>query len=122
MTPMVETRAVTGGVDTQSQVHVAAVIDGVGGVLGGESFPVGRAGYVALTDWMFSFGDIGVVGVEGTGWYGAGLARRLARAGLAVVEVDRPNRHERARAGKSDPLDAVEAARAAQSGRAFGMA
>ena len=122
MTTIVGTRALTGGVDTHSQVHVAAVIDHLGGVLGVESFPVDRAGYVALGDWMCGFGDIDVVGVEGTGSYGAGLARYLARVGLAVVEVDRPNRQQRARAGKSDPLDAIEAARAALGGRAFGHA
>ena len=58
------------------------------------------------------------VGVEGTGSYGAGLARFLRRADLEVIEVDRPNRAERRRTGKSDPLDAVEAARAALGGRA----
>ena len=58
------------------------------------------------------------VGVEGTGSYGAGLARFLRRADVEVIEVDRPNRAERRRSGKSDPLDAVEAARAALGGRA----
>ena len=48
------------------------------------------------------------VGVEGTGTYGAGLARHLAASGVAVVEVDRPNRQERRRNGKSDELDAIE--------------
>jgi transposase len=61
-----------------------------------------------------------LVGVEGTGSYGAGLARHLAAAGVRVVEVDRSDRQDRRRAGKSDPLDAVSAARAAQSGRAAG--
>src|SRR5437660_1373985 len=122
MTTMLETRALTGGVDTHSEIHVAAVIDHLGGVVGVESFPVDRSGYAVLTNWMTSFGEIGLVGVEGTGSYGAGLARHLARAGVAVVEVDRPNRQERARAGKSDPLDAIEAARAAGCGRAFGVA
>ena len=37
-----------------------------------------------------------------------------------MVEVDRPNRQARRRTGKSDPADAVEAARAALSGRAQG--
>jgi len=63
-----------------------------------------------------------MVGVEGTGSYGAGLARFLARAGVAVIEVDRHNRQARRRQGKSDPIDAVEAARAALSGRARGKA
>ena len=101
MTTMLETRALTGGVDTHSEIHVAAVIDHLGGVVGVESFPVDRSGYAVLTNWMTSFGEIGLVGVEGTGSYGAGLARHLARAGVAVVEVDRPNRQERARAGKT---------------------
>jgi transposase len=39
-----------------------------------------------------------------------------------VVEVDRPDRQDRHRAGKSDPLDAVSAARAALSGRASALA
>ena len=59
-------------------------------------------------------------GIEGTGSYGAGLARHMAAAGVRVVEVDRSDRQDRRRQGKSDPLDAVSAARAAQSGRARG--
>ena len=58
--------------------------------------------------------------MEGTGSYGAGLARHLAAAGIRVVEVDRADRQDRHRQGKSDPLDAVSAARAALSGRAAG--
>jgi transposase len=60
--------------------------------------------------------------VEGTGAYGAGLSRFLHAAGIEVIEVDRPNRQARRRQGKSDPLDAVEAARAALSGRARAIA
>jgi transposase len=63
---------------------------------------------------------VALVGVEGTGSYGAGLARHLAAAGIRVVEVDRADRQDRHRQGKSDPLDAVSAARAALSGRAAG--
>ena len=51
---------------------------------------------------------------------GPALARYLRRAGVEVVEVDRPNRQERRRKGKTDPLDAIEAARAAQGGRPWG--
>ena len=59
-------------------------------------------------------------GVEGTGSYGAGLTRHLTSAGISVVEVDRPNRQLRRREGKSDPVDAVAAARAALSGQGLG--
>ena len=90
------------------------------GLLGTESFPTTPAGYASLLAWLCGFGTVTVVGIEGTGSYGAGLARHLARAGVAVVEVDRADRTERRRAGKSDTLDAVSAARAALSGRARG--
>src|ERR687898_667163 len=116
------TRPVTGGVDTHLDAHVAAVLDGTGGVLGVESFPTTPAGFTELHDWMIRFGDIERVGVEGTGAYGAGLAHFLRGCGLEVIEVDRPNRQARRQAGKSDPADAVEAARAVLSGRASGIA
>ena len=112
----------TGGVDTHLDVHVAAALDPVGGLLGVESFPTTAAGYRGLVDWMSGFGSLQRVGVEGTGAYGAGLARYLAHCGVEVMEVDRANRQARRAHGKSDPVDAVEAARAAQSGRASGLA
>ena len=116
------TRPVTGGVDTHLDVHVAAAVDPLGGVLGIESFPTTPTGYRALLKWLGSFGSVAKVGVEGTGAYGAGLARFLQGAGIHVVEVDRPNRQTRRHEGKSDPVDAVEAARAVLSGRAKGEA
>jgi transposase len=123
MTIIVEpSRGVTGGVDTHLDVHVAAVLNEIGGLLGTESFEASRAGEDKLAGWLASFGRVERVGVEGTGSYGAGLARLLATAGVEVVEVDRPNRQLRRRQGKTDTLDAIEAARAAQSGRAFGRA
>jgi transposase len=122
MTIVEVTRVVTGGVDTHLDVHVAAALDEIGGLLGVESFEASAAGNDKLLCWFGSFGPVARVGVEGTGSYGAGLARFLRAAGVEVVEVDRPNRQARRRQGKSDPLDAVEAARAAQAGRAFGAA
>ncbi|MGH9169140.1 MAG: IS110 family transposase [Acidimicrobiia bacterium] len=113
-------KAVVGGVDNHLEVHVAAAVDSVGGILGIETFEVSRAGYRGLLAWLRSFGELALVGVEGTGSYGAGLVRCLAGAGVAVVEVDRPNRQTRHRRGKSDPVDAVAAARAALSGQATG--
>ena len=117
---MVETRAVTGGVDTHADKHVAAALDPVGGLLGVAEFPVSPAGYARLLGWLGGFGTVALVGIEGTGSYGAGLARYITAAGIRVVEVDRSDRQDRRRQGKSDPLDAVSAARAAQSGRARG--
>jgi transposase len=117
---IVETRAITGGVDTHADVHVAAALDPVGGLLGVQEFPATAAGYAGLLGWLGGFGTVCLVGIEGTGSYGAGLARYVTAAGVRVVEVDRSDRQDRRRQGKSDPLDAVSAARAAQSGRACG--
>ena len=113
---------VTGGVDTHLDTNMAAALDGVGAQLGIQEFPTTAAGYRALHRWLGSFGTIARVGVEGTGSYGAGLARHLATQGVEVVEVDRPNRQNRRRRGKSDPVDAVSAARAALSEDASGVA
>ena len=104
------------------RVKVAAALDPVGGLIGVEEFGTTTAGYEGLLVWLSGFGPVLRVGVEGTGSYGAGLARFLLDHGVEVVEVDRPNRQERARKGKSDPVDAIEAVRAAQSGRASGRA
>ena len=109
---------VTGGVDTHADVHVAAAVDRNGGLLGIESFPADRAGYEELLGWLVGFGEVEQVGVEGTGSWGVGLARFLGDQEVVVVEVDRPNRQQRRKVGKSDPTDAVSAARAALSGEA----
>jgi transposase len=111
---------ITGGVDTHLDKHVAAALDPLGRLVGTESFNVDAAGYRALLAWLEDFGQVGMIGVEGTGSYGVGLARFLRRKGIQVVEVNRPNRQSRRNHGKSDPLDAVEAARAVISGRASG--
>lgn len=115
---IVDTRAVCGGVDTHLDFHVAAVLDHIGGLLGVETFETTEVGYRKLFEWLESFGTVSRVGVEGTGSYGAGLSRFLLDHGVDVVEVDRPNRQLRHRKGKSDPTDAVAAARAAMSGQA----
>ena len=116
---MLMVRNVVGGVDTHADTHVAAVIDSNGGLLGVEAFPADAAGYERLLGWLEGFGAVARVGVEGTGSWGVGLARFLAAADIEVVEVDRPNRQTRRKVGKSDPTDAVAAARAALSGQAL---
>lgn len=121
MTTVTENNAgVIGGIDTHKDFHVAAVVDRVGRVLDTKDFPATPAGYRTLLRWMLTRGDVARIGVEGTGAYGAGIARFLTSAGIEVVEVDRPNRQFRRRRGKSDPVDAEAAARAALNGEANG--
>jgi transposase len=102
---------VTVGVDTHLDLHVAAVVDQTGRLLGTKEFAASTRGYVALVTWAERFGAVERVGVEGTGTYGAGLARFVRAYGLQVVEVNRPDRSLRRRRGKSDPIDAQAAAR-----------
>jgi len=100
---IVETRAITGGVDTHADVHVAAALDPIGGLLGVQEFPVTAAGYARLLEWLGGFGIVCLVGIEGTGSYGAGLARHVTAAGVRVVEVDRSDRQDRRRQGRPRP-------------------
>lgn len=104
---------VTGGVDTHKDTHTAAAVDSAGRVLGSAQFPATGAGYAALLRWLQTFGSLVLVGIEGTGAYGAGLARYLSGEGITLVEIDRPDRKARRWQGKSDPVDAEAAARTA---------
>jgi transposase len=113
-------QTITGGVDTHAGTHTAAALDPVGRLLGHHTFPASVTGYQRLLDWLGGFGEVGTVGVEGTGSYGAGLARHLTAQGIEIVEVDRPNRRTRRGEGKSDPIDAIAAARAVLAGTATG--
>jgi hypothetical protein len=81
---IVEARAITGGVDTHADTHVAAALDPVGGLLGVREFPVTPAGYAGLMGWLGGFGTVCLVGIEGTGSYGAGLTRHVTAAGVRV--------------------------------------
>ena len=119
-TTQTRTLVVTAGIDTHANFHVAATIDHNGGVLGVETFDTTTGGHRSLVRWLAAFGVIDKVGVEGTGSYGAEIARHLTGKGIMVVEVDRPNRQARHRAGKSDAVDAIAAARAALTGTATG--
>ncbi|MHA7274805.1 IS110 family RNA-guided transposase [Arthrobacter sp. TMT4-20] len=105
-----QNRTIIGGVDTHAATHHAAVIDLNGHHLANHQFPASKAGYEALRRWMSDYGTIRSVGVEGTGSYGAGLARSLASHGINVREVPCPNRRSRRQAGKSDLQDAQTAA------------
>lgn len=111
-------RRIVGGVDTHADTHHAAVLLMTGRRVADAQFPATAAGYAQLLAWLQGFGRLHAVGVEGTGSYGAGLARHLHAAGVTVVEVSRPDRRQRRLAGKSDPLDAYAAAEAVLAERA----
>ena len=118
MTIVEDARAITGGVGTHSEVHVAAALDPVGGLLGVRESRRPRPAIAACwagcevsgpLPWWASRGPA----VTGRAWPGTWLAP-------ASGSWRQPGRQDRRRNGKSDPLDAVSAARAAQSGRAAG--
>ncbi len=118
MTTQLETTtAVTAGVDTHRDVHMVAALDQRGAELGVRGFGTDPVGHRNMLDWLERFGPVELVGVEGTGTYGAGLTRFLQRNDIAVVEISRPDRQERRSHGKSDEVDAITAARSAQSGK-----
>src|ERR1017187_9523222 len=106
------------GVDTHMDTHVAAVISSTGKLLGTLAAPTSGTGYLKLLAWARSWGCLRRAGVEGTGTYGAGLARVLREQGIEVLEVNRPDRAKRRLQGKSDPTDAENAARSVLSGSA----
>jgi transposase len=113
--------AITLGVDTHKDAHVAVALDGLGRHLGVISVPTTENGYRKLLRWAEDLGNIERVGVEGTGSFGAGLTRFLIAKGIEVREVIRPKRQDQYRSGKSDPIDAEAAARAVLAGTATSL-
>src|SRR5215218_9922918 len=112
---------ITLGVDTHKDTHVGVALDGLGRFQGTLSVAANLAGYKKLLEWASGFGHLEHAGVEGTCSFGAGLARFLKAEGIKVSEVTRPKRREQYRTGKSDPIDAEAAARAALAGTATGV-
>jgi transposase len=100
------------GVDTHKSTHTAAVVcAATGGALEELTVDTDPDGYAALVELAERHGGLRAWAIEGTGSYGAGLARFLAERGEWVIELDRPNRPTRRNGAKSDSLDAVRAAR-----------
>ncbi len=106
------------GVDTHADTHVAVLLNQMGQRLGGRAFPATRAGYGRLLEWANLHGTIDRIGIEGTGSWGRGLTLFCLSRGLAVRDVDRPDRKTRRRVGKTDLVDAEAAARAVLAGTA----
>lgn len=100
------------GVDTHQDSHYAVALDQVGQILDELCAPATRVGYAELEEWAEQLPEAGnvVFGIEGAGSWGAGLCQHLQHAGHHVVEVERPRRRDR-RAGKSDRIDAIAAAK-----------
>ena len=105
------------GVDTHAGTHTMAILTATGQMLSTATFAANKRGYSDLIDALGAAGPIAVVAVEGTNSYGAGLTRALDTAGYAIREVLRPGRQTRRMDGKSDPIDAIEAARTVLAGR-----
>ncbi|WP_237700683.1 IS110 family transposase [Janibacter sp. HTCC2649] len=117
-----EPGTLVGGVDTHADtIHVAAV-DSWGRQLGDQEFPTTPSGYRQALAFLTGRGEVVGIGIEGTSSYGVGITRAAGEAGIAVFEVVRPERAVRRREGKSDPLDAYQAAQAMLSGRATAAA
>ncbi len=113
---------IIGGIDTHAEtIHVAA-IDPWGREIDDQEFPTTPAGYQQALQFLTDFGEVTGVGIEGTSSYGVGVTRAARDAGLEVFEVIRPERAVRRREGKSDPLDAYQAAQAVLTGRATAAA
>lgn len=102
------------GVDTHVDTHAAAAIDvRTGGVLDEITVEANAEGYAQLVEFADQHAVLRAWAIEGTGCHGAGLAHHLARGEELVIELDRPERAQRRNGEKSDPLDAVRAAREA---------
>ncbi len=111
-------RSIVVGVDTHKHLHVAVALDEIGGRLGELTISADQSGYRMLRQWATNLGEQVVFGVEGTGSYGAGLASYLRRHDHRLIEVNRPDRRTRRLRGKTDAVDAENAARAVLNGSA----
>ena len=104
------------GVDTHEGFHVAAAIDAIsGGVIATIVIDADDEGYAQLVAFADEISGLRAFSIEGTMSHGAGLTRVLAHGAELVVEIDRPVRAKRRHGEKSDPIDAVRAAREALS-------
>jgi transposase len=110
MAIVAHTRPFVIGVDTHARHHAISILAcPTGEIVDEAQFPATAAGLSRAVSWAGrpTGGDAGVLWViEGTGTYGARLARAAADAGYAVVEAPRMNARANRGIGKSDPLDA----------------
>src|SRR5690625_389378 len=116
MTSLTDIAEIVIGLDTHVDTHTAAIVEtATGGVLAEITVPTTPAGYQELLEMAEEHPPLRVWAVEGTGGHGAGLTHLLERESEVVFELDRPQRAKRRNGAKSDPLDAVRAAREAMA-------
>src|SRR5699024_2736095 len=116
MTSLTDIAEIVIGVDTHVDTHTAAIVEtATGGVLAEITVPTTSAGYQELLEVAEEHSPLRVWAIEGTGGHGAGLSKLLEREDEVVFELDRPQRAKRRNGAKSDPLDAVRAAREAMA-------
>jgi transposase len=103
------------GVDTHRDQHALAVVAAAtGAVVAGAEVHADARGYRATLRFADRFAPCRRVwAIEGSGSYGAGLARFLAERDETVLELSRTPRSDRRLRGKDDSLDAARTARAA---------
>lgn len=106
------------GIDTHREAHVAVAVDRLGRRLGALEFRVDERGFDELRRFALALGEPAFA-VEGTGSYGASLARALLADGFAVFECERPRR--RRRTDKNDLIDAELAARRLLAGEPLAL-
>lgn len=102
------------GVDTHSKFHVIALVDDDGRHIDHQRFDTDRAGLDAAVGYLVARQAVRV-GIEGSSSYGAGLNQLLQPTGIEVLEVTGPDRAGRRRDGKSDTIDAYQAAHAVRT-------
>jgi transposase len=111
------------GVDTHRDEHVLAVVAApAGGVVARRAVAANARGYRETLRFAEQYAPGSRAwAIEGTGSYGAGLARHLVGHGEAVLEISRAPRAERRLSGKDDSLDAARTARAALASQTLAL-
>jgi transposase len=108
------------GVDSHKSSLAVAVLDEVGRAVGIREFSNDKSGHEALVDWVDEHGSERMIGIEGSGNYGAGITRHLLKRGENVQEVpaflSHRERKKTPSRGKSDVKDALSIARVVARG------
>jgi transposase len=110
------------GVDPdRDRITAAVVCATTHSHLAAATFPTTPGGYRAAIRWADEHTGTSARAwsIEGAGSYGAGLASTLMKAGELVIEFDHPTTRSAKDGAKSDPLDAVRAAREVLSRRSW---